>query len=145
MLEKSCATCLRGPEPTRRMACIDCGDDLVNYVQSRSLADAEAEARIDVIGQNGNDGLHYSEPALADKPALDSNVEAVRQRLAGRAAIGLLKYGCDTTRTDLTRLEWLRHAQHEALDLAVYLERLIADESRFDTPMGRIYGSCADV
>jgi hypothetical protein len=64
---------------------------------------------------------------------------------AGRAAIGLLKYGCDTTRTDLTRLEWLRHAQHEALDLAVYLERLIADESSFDTPMGRIYGSCADV
>jgi hypothetical protein len=32
------------------------------------------------------------------------------------------------TRTNLNTLDWLRHAQEEALDLAVYLERLIADE-----------------
>jgi hypothetical protein len=28
-------------------------------------------------------------------------------------------------RTDLSRLEWLKHAQEEAMDLAVYLQKLI--------------------
>ena len=58
---------------------------------------------------------------------IDPNVESVRQRLATRADLGLLKYGVNTTRTDLKTVQWLRHAQDEALDLAVYLERLIND------------------
>ena len=116
-MSKSCETCLRGPEPTRRTACINCGDDLVNFIALRHV-DEPDEARMDVIGQNGNDGLHY----------LDPNVEKVMNRLADRAAAGLLKYGIDTTRQDLTRAQWLRHAQEEALDLAVYLERLIQQE-----------------
>jgi hypothetical protein len=58
----------------------------------------------------------------------DAHVEAVRQRLLDRAARGLGKYGVTTERGDLSRVEWLRHAQEEALDLAVYLERLISDE-----------------
>lgn len=58
----------------------------------------------------------------------DPIVEAVRQRLADRSATGLAKYGVPMGRTDLTRAQWLRHAQEEALDLAVYLERLIAEE-----------------
>jgi len=28
-------------------------------------------------------------------------------------------------RKDLSRLEWLKHAQEEAMDLAVYLQKLI--------------------
>lgn len=28
-------------------------------------------------------------------------------------------------RTDLSEIEWLKHAQEEAMDLAVYLEKLI--------------------
>jgi len=31
-MDRSCETCLRGPEPSRRSACIDCGDDLVNFI-----------------------------------------------------------------------------------------------------------------
>lgn len=58
----------------------------------------------------------------------DANVERVRVRLAERAARGLVKYGVTTERKDLTRGEWLRHAQDEALELAVYLERLIGEE-----------------
>lgn len=54
--------------------------------------------------------------------------DIVSQKLQERAAIGLAKYGVTMERGDLTRLEWLRHAQEEALDLAVYLERLIQDE-----------------
>lgn len=36
-------------------------------------------------------------------------------------------YGVPMTRPDITTIEWLRHAQEEALDLAVYLERIIYD------------------
>lgn len=62
------------------------------------------------------------------KSNIDRNVESVRDKLKARAALGLKKYGVTTERTDLTRLDWLRHAQEEAMDLAVYLERLIRDE-----------------
>lgn len=58
---------------------------------------------------------------------LDPNVESVRQKLKERAEVGMKKYGVDTTRQDLTHLQWLKHAQEEAMDLAVYLERVIKD------------------
>lgn len=46
-----------------------------------------------------------------------------------RAARGLAKYGVTMERGDLSRREWLIHARDEALDLAVYLQRLIDMES----------------
>mgnify|MGYP006916635083 FL=1 len=55
---------------------------------------------------------------------------AVAEKLQKRAAAGLAKYGVTMERTDLSRLDWLIHAQEEAMDLAVYLERLIQDEQR---------------
>ena len=61
---------------------------------------------------------------------LDPNVEAVREKLKQRAEVGLAKYGTDTTRQDLSMVDWLRHAQEEALDWAVYLERIISDLSK---------------
>lgn len=54
--------------------------------------------------------------------------EAVSSKLLKRAEVGLAKYGVTMERTDLSRLDWLIHAQEEAMDLAVYLERLIQDE-----------------
>jgi hypothetical protein len=57
----------------------------------------------------------------------DPNVDAVCVMLQTRAEVGLKKYGVDTTRQDLTQIQWLRHAQEEALDLAVYLQRVITD------------------
>lgn len=60
---------------------------------------------------------------------IDQNVEAVRRKLAQRAEVGLQKYGVTTERDDLNTLDWLNHAQQEAMDLAVYLERLIRDET----------------
>ena len=54
--------------------------------------------------------------------------DAVAAKLLKRAEVGLSKYGVTMERTDLSRLDWLIHAQEEAMDLAVYLERLIQDE-----------------
>lgn len=56
--------------------------------------------------------------------------EAVSAKILKRAEVGLAKYGVTMERTDLSRLEWLIHAQEEAMDLAVYLERLIQEERR---------------
>lgn len=54
--------------------------------------------------------------------------DAVAAKLQKRAEVGLAKYGVTVERTDLFTLDWLIHAQEEAMDLAVYLERLICDE-----------------
>ena len=60
----------------------------------------------------------------------DTNVDRVCQKMQQRAAVGLKKYGVTTERTDLTTLQWLRHAQEEAMDHSIYLERLIQDEEK---------------
>ena len=57
----------------------------------------------------------------------DKNVHAVREKLRIRSEFGLKKYGVTTERDDLTNRQWLVHAQEEAMDLAVYLQRLIED------------------
>lgn len=54
--------------------------------------------------------------------------DAVAAKLQKRAEVGRAKYGVTMERTDLSTLDWLIHAQEEAMDLAVYLERLIQDE-----------------
>jgi hypothetical protein len=53
--------------------------------------------------------------------------DEVASKLLWRAEIGQAKYGVTMERVDLTRREWLIHAQEEALDLAVYLEKLIQE------------------
>lgn len=51
--------------------------------------------------------------------------QAVVNKIQSRAEVGYNKYGTTMDREDLTELEWLIHAQEEAMDLAVYLEKLI--------------------
>ena len=53
-------------------------------------------------------------------------------KITQRAALGKEKYGTTMERDDLTPLEWLIHAQEEAMDLAVYLEKLIQDKILVD-------------
>jgi len=54
--------------------------------------------------------------------------DSVAEKIKDRAIDGYIKYQQTMERTDLSRLDWLIHAQEEAMDLAVYLERLIEDE-----------------
>lgn len=55
----------------------------------------------------------------------DSITQSVCAKFEHRAAVGLKKYGVTMDRDDLTELQWLTHAQEEAMDLVVYLEKLI--------------------
>lgn len=59
----------------------------------------------------------------------DPIVQAVLDRIAQRSEAGMAKYGVTMERPDVTTVEWLRHAQEEAMDLAIYLERCIKDLS----------------
>lgn len=54
----------------------------------------------------------------------DKIVEAVVEHFKQRSNVGINKYGVTLDRTDLTRLQWLQHAQEEAMDLILYLEKL---------------------
>jgi hypothetical protein len=55
----------------------------------------------------------------------DAINESVVAKLRHRAERGSVKYGVTMDRNDLSEVEWLQHAQDEALDCAVYLEKLI--------------------
>lgn len=61
---------------------------------------------------------------------IDTNVEAVRQKLLARSQVGINKYGVTTNRTDLTVLDWLTHLQEELMDACVYLEACINDNQQ---------------
>lgn len=50
--------------------------------------------------------------------------EKVCDKILERAEMGKNKYGTTMERTDLSVTEWLTHAQEEAMDLAIYLEKI---------------------
>ena len=54
----------------------------------------------------------------------DQIVIRVLSRFAERSQVGITKYNTTLERTDLNTLEWLTHAQEEAMDFVLYLERL---------------------
>jgi hypothetical protein len=54
----------------------------------------------------------------------DKIVLSVLARFKERSDIGIKKYKETLERTDLSTLEWLTHAQEEAMDFVLYLERL---------------------
>ena len=45
--------------------------------------------------------------------------------LLAREKKGLKEYGTTMDRTDLTEAEWIQHAYEEALDLSIYLKKII--------------------
>lgn len=54
----------------------------------------------------------------------DEIVRSVLKRLNARSNVGIEKYSTTLERNDLNTLEWLTHAQDEAMDFVLYLERL---------------------
>jgi len=58
---------------------------------------------------------------------LDSVLTSLMLKFRSRAMIGKQKYGTDMDRDDLSMIQWLRHAQEEAMDQSIYLEKLIQE------------------
>ena len=58
----------------------------------------------------------------------DKIVEAVMWKLKTRSEAGITKYNTTLQDSKQSQLDFLRHAQEEAMDLANYLEVLIQKE-----------------
>ena len=58
---------------------------------------------------------------------MSSIEEQVCFKILKRSEVGKKKYGTTMERGDLSSLDWLKHAQEEAMDLAVYLEKVIQE------------------
>lgn len=54
----------------------------------------------------------------------DKIVLSVMAKYAQRSEAGLKKYGVTLDRQDLTIYDWINHAQEEAMDFTLYLERI---------------------
>jgi hypothetical protein len=81
----------------------------------------KAEVRQRIVDYNGNDGLHYD---CEEDSIVDNVVENVIERYRDRSAVGIKKYGTTLQRNNLSTLEWVNHAQEEAMDFVLYLEKL---------------------
>lgn len=60
---------------------------------------------------------------------MSSIEQAVINKITERAKMGKEKYGVTMDRNDLTHKQWLIHAQEEAMDSAIYLQKLIELET----------------
>ena len=54
----------------------------------------------------------------------DPIVAIIKEKLELRSQVGIKKYGVTLMRSDLTVYQWIDHAIEEALDHALYLQRL---------------------
>jgi hypothetical protein len=59
-----------------------------------------------------------------DTQIKDSVVQSVINKFKQRSEVGIKKYNTTLDRDDLTSKEWINHAQEEAMDLILYLEKL---------------------
>ena len=50
--------------------------------------------------------------------------DKVIEQIKRRSELGENKYGVTMERTDLSIEQWIQHAQEEAMDLAIYLEKI---------------------
>jgi len=63
-------------------------------------------------------------------------LQSVIMDLRVREERGLETYGTTMDRKDLTQKEWLQHAYEEALDLALYLKKLMTIEN--ELPISKV-------
>ena len=63
-----------------------------------------------------------SENSQDDIEIIDPVVEAVCRKMMERSRYGIRKYENTLARKDFSVIDWLRHAQEEAMDLANYLQ-----------------------
>jgi hypothetical protein len=59
-----------------------------------------------------------------DRQVQDSIVQSVINKFKQRSEVGIKKYNTTLDREDLTKQDWIQHAQEEAMDLILYLEKL---------------------
>ena len=64
---------------------------------------------------------------MEDGVKRDKYVQAVKEKFEQRSQTGIKKYNTTLEREDLNLIQWINHAQEEAMDLTLYLERIKAE------------------
>lgn len=73
----------------------------------------------------GGNGIYLQNiPVIFETVKVDSIVESIVKKFKNRSDVGIKKYGTTLDRSDLKPLDWINHAQEEAMDFCLYLERL---------------------
>ena len=54
----------------------------------------------------------------------DSIVDSILNKFVDRAEMGFKKYSNTLDREDLSRVEWINHAQEEAMDFLLYIQKI---------------------
>jgi hypothetical protein len=54
----------------------------------------------------------------------DRYVQSIKEKFEQRSQIGIKKYNTTLEREDLNFIDWINHAQEEAMDFILYLEKL---------------------
>lgn len=62
----------------------------------------------------------------------------VCEDISRRQAFGMGKYGVSVENNPLTQREWVNHAYQEALDLAVYLRRIMEEMDKSNETETRV-------
>lgn len=71
--------------------------------------------------------IYNAMDGVGSKPKKDKYVQSVKKKFEERSQTGIKKYNTTLEREDLNLIEWLNHAQEEAMDLTLYLERIKAE------------------
>jgi hypothetical protein len=82
---------------------------------------------VDFINDDGNylvNNIGIVKKADAEIVITDTIVDSVISQFKKRSRAGYYKYGTTLDRNDLSTLEWISHAQEEAMDFCLYLEKL---------------------
>lgn len=83
---------------------------------------------------NANKGEGMTDRELGDciENGIDPNVVSILKKHCSRAETGMKKYKVDTTRKDLSYIDWLVHHQEELMDATIYVERSIRNAELFE-------------
>ena len=97
--------------------------DFINYCRKNNILKLNVDCFLD-SDKSIKHTLKFYYSEFKKEQMKDSIVESVIEQFKQRSNVGINKYGTTLDRTDLTRLEWLNHAQQEAMDMILYLEKL---------------------
>lgn len=78
-----------------------------------------------LIHESPDNGKTVTSRPMNIPPKKDKYVQSVKEKFEERSQTGIKKYNTTLEREDLNLLDWLLHAQEEAMDLTLYLERIM--------------------
>ena len=94
--------------------------------EEKALRIKDAVVTIDtpMIHESPDGGKTVRSRPFRDPQKSDRYVQQVKEKFEQRSQTGINKYNTTLERDDLSIVDWLNHAQEEAMDLALYLEVL---------------------